>query len=159
MTASEPVRPSQRKPGRRRAAHRNYLIPAVALPTVLVVLFVMRPRSEPLGNVPDRADLQTAWACHSCGYAELLTPRRRVEIEQHPPSDLPPLPADRGSARPAVAVETEGETSFREIVLPCPKCRRMDLHKARTCTRCGTAFPRMVRGVAQACPKCEGDGR
>jgi len=127
--------------------HRGKVMAVVSflLLTAAALMFLRRP--DPLLAVPDRADLQATWACHSCGKVVSLTPRQRMMLERR---------ATAGTVTvPGVELDNPPEaTSFREPVLPCPECKNVDLRRAKICPRCETAFARSLQGETRHCPVC-----
>jgi predicted RNA-binding Zn-ribbon protein involved in translation (DUF1610 family) len=112
---------------------------------------------DPIKDVPDDEELKTAWACHQCGEVQHLTPRRRVELQRKASAMTVggKVPSDK-------RVGPEGRTSFRGLVLLCPKCGKLELRRAATCPACNAVYPSTRTGVQplypedrlRKCPQC-----
>jgi hypothetical protein len=99
--------------------------------------------------VPDDSALRAPWGCQHCGHLVHLTPRDRVRMEaKASKTDMGGRPIDDKR------VPDDGRTSFRELVLTCPKCGRRELRQAATCPRCHTPFVPQRQGTPQPCPIC-----
>jgi len=120
--------------------------------SLLILGYQLFIGGNPIDQVPDRADLRVPWACHSCGKVLELTPRERVKLEQKA-SDF------AIGGKPATDDEAgeEGRTSFRELILPCLDCGKMELRRAPTCPKCKKAFASVLKDQVQKCPGCGWD--
>ena len=133
--------------------------------TVLAVAYRFVGPADPISQAPDADHLRTPWACHSCGLVITLTPKQRVEMQRRTgrvrlADDL--YSHEQRTVRTADLTlpnneedEDQASTSFRELILGCHECGRVAVHKALTCSRCQTIFPRVLEGKPQRCPQCK----
>lgn len=137
---------------------------SLSVVTVLAVAYRLVGPSDSIGQAPDADHLRTSWACHSCGRVFALTPKQRVEMQRltarvRRADDL--YSHEKGTVHTADVTllndeedEDQASTSFRELILGCSECGQVAVHKALTCSRCQTVFPRVLKGKPQRCPQC-----
>ena len=116
---------------------------------VLALAYRFIKEDDLIERVPDQQSLRTAWACYDCGESLYLTPRQRVE-SQRTASDFTIGGRQAGDK----TAGEEGRTSFRDLILRCPHCGKMELRKAATCPSCKAIYPARMKGTPQKCPRC-----
>jgi hypothetical protein len=107
-------------------------------------------RDSPDFQIPDTVALRTPWGCGACGNLMALTPRERVRLERKSAVTIVGGTSDKAEVN-----EDVGRTSERLLVLGCPRCGKMELRQAYTCTRCHTPFVGVLRGEVRSCPVCQ----
>ena len=125
----------------------------VAAAAIGVAAYQFSGSSDDLTDVPDLAELRSAYACQNCGEVYRLTPRQRMTMQM--PSAKPvvkPVQANSKTAR-IDPTSDDNATSIREVILHCRKCGQSAVRKALTCPKCHNTYA-SPQGDSPACPQC-----